>query len=80
VSSHLVYRRKWGILANYLRQFFTPATKDENPQEDKVDDVVEKTSDEIPILPDVPTNEPAEDGQPDAKKRKVSSEDTTEGK
>jgi hypothetical protein len=35
---------------------------------------VENTGeDDVPTLPDVPVNEPAEDGQPDAKKRKVSS-------
>jgi len=35
---------------------------------------------EVPNLPDVPTNEPAEDGQPDAKKRKVSDGDVPEVK
>jgi hypothetical protein len=30
-------------------------------------------------MPDVPTNEPTEAGQPDAKKRKVGSEDSTTG-
>jgi hypothetical protein len=34
---------------------------------------------EAPILPDVPTNEPAEAGQPDAKKRKVGDEASTTG-
>ena len=47
---------------------------------DKVDNSAEKIGDEVPELPDVPTNEPAEDGQPDAKKRKVSGGDTTEMK
>jgi hypothetical protein len=38
------------------------------------------TSDsETPVLPDVPTNEPAEAGQPDVKKRKVEGEDSTTG-
>lgn len=35
-----------------------------------------KDSEETPDLPDVPTQEPAEAGQPDAKKRKVDEEET----
>jgi hypothetical protein len=49
--------------------------------EDKVDGAAEKTDeDEVPDLPDVPTNEPSEegDGQPNAKKRKVSSGEAPE--
>jgi hypothetical protein len=34
---------------------------------------------ETPKLPDVPTNEPMEAGQPDVKRRKVESEGNTEG-
>ena len=34
----------------------------------------ETSSGEAPVLPDVPTNEPVEAGQPDAKKRKLGDE------
>ena len=33
----------------------------------------------LPMLPDVPTKEPTEPGQPDAKKQKITSDDTDEG-
>jgi hypothetical protein len=35
----------------------------------------ETSSGEAPVLPDVPTNEPVEAGQPDAKKRKLGDEE-----
>lgn len=43
-----------------------------------VDDAAEDVeSGETPKLPDVPTDEPAEAGQPDAKKRKVGDGEAT---
>jgi hypothetical protein len=49
--------------------------EENSPVEDKVDGAEKTSEDVVPDVPDVPTNEPAEDGdgQPDAKKRKVSS-------
>lgn len=56
------------------RQFFSPDLED--TKEEKPDIQTEESgSTETPVLPDVPTNEPAEAGQPDAKKRKVESGD-----
>jgi hypothetical protein len=60
------------------RQFFSFDAEDKEVQD--TGDKTEDTSDsETPILPDVPTNEPVEAGQPDAKKRKVEGEDSTTG-
>ena len=56
----------------YSRQFFSFDA--ESAQTEATENDVEEGSTEAPVLPDVPTNEPAEAGQPDAKKRKVGDE------
>lgn len=59
------------------RQFFSFDA--EETQTEDTDNAEETINTETPVLPDVPTTEPAEAGQPDAKKRKVESEDSTTG-
>ena len=48
---------------------------EESKAEEKADDLPAGEL-PLPVLPDVPTKEPTEPGQPEAKKQKISSEDT----
>ncbi|KAL1585767.1 hypothetical protein WHR41_04945 [Cladosporium halotolerans] len=60
----------------FIPQFFPPASEDPGAGDEAGDELMTKDSEETPDLPDVPTQEPAEAGQPDAKKRKVDEEET----
>jgi hypothetical protein len=60
----------------YPRQFFSFDAESAQTEAAEID-MEEASNGEAPVLPDVPTNEPAEVGQPDAKKRKVADEDST---
>jgi hypothetical protein len=57
----------------HFRRFFSFDV--ESAQTEATEKETEETSSgELPVLPDVPTNEPVEAGQPDAKKRKLGDE------
>lgn len=59
-----------------LRQFFPPASE-EPDEEVGADETTDSKDSQTPDLPDVPSKEPSDAGEPDAKKRKTSDEDNT---
>lgn len=59
-----------------LRQFFPPGF-DKPDEEVGADETTGSKNSETPDLPDVPSQEPSDAGEPDAKKRKTSGGDDT---